>query len=123
MTIVIDESMSTYRPRKYKTRELAPLSYIRMKPKPLGTEFKVACDASTGCMLFVEIQDGKDAMRAARFVKELGVATATSVRCAIGAASEATGHTVVGDFWFGSVKVAASNLYVVFIVCHVVFML
>ena len=38
---VLDESMSAFIPRTSKTGGLPHLSYIKQKPEPLGTEFKV----------------------------------------------------------------------------------
>ena len=40
-TITLDEAMSAFQPRTTKTSTLPHLSYIKRKPKPLGTEFKV----------------------------------------------------------------------------------
>jgi hypothetical protein len=33
------------------------------KPKPLGTEMKTECDCATGFMVYMEVQEGKNAMR------------------------------------------------------------
>ena len=60
--------MSSIRPRKDKLGGLPHISFIYRKPKPIGTEFKAVCDATTGVMTFLEIQEGKNAMR----VKEKG---------------------------------------------------
>ena len=100
---VLDESMSAYRPRKDKLGGLPNISYVMRKPKPLGTEFKCVCDASTGVMMHLDIQEGRDPMRAKPRAKELGVCTATTMR--IGEACTNQGNIVVGDSWFGSVKV------------------
>ena len=40
-TITLDEAMSAFQPRTTQTSTLPHLSYIKRKPKPLGTEFKV----------------------------------------------------------------------------------
>jgi hypothetical protein len=45
---VFDESMSPWNPTTTKTGGLPFLSFIMRKPKPLGTEFKVACCGETG---------------------------------------------------------------------------
>ena len=36
------------------------LSFVPRKPEPLGIEVKNLCDATSGVMLFLEIQDNKD---------------------------------------------------------------
>ena len=40
------------------------------KPKPLGTEFKCVADGSTGIMLFLELQEGKERMGTRQYIKE-----------------------------------------------------
>jgi hypothetical protein len=47
MTQTLDESMSSYQPRKDKRGDLQNISFILRKPKPLGTEIKTMCDADT----------------------------------------------------------------------------
>ena len=108
LVLVLDESMSAFRPRKDKFGGLPNLSSIaRIKPKPLGTEFKCVADATTGVMLHLEIQEGRDAMRSAEHVADLGVTTTCTVR--LGKAAGGNGNTVVGDSWFGSVKVSINH--------------
>jgi hypothetical protein len=48
MTQILDESLSTYKPRKDKQGGLPSISFIFCKPKPFGTEFKTICDADIG---------------------------------------------------------------------------
>ena len=59
----MDESMSAYKPRKDKLGGLPNITYIHRKPKPLGTEMKTMCDCATGVMVYMEVQEGKNAMR------------------------------------------------------------
>ena len=85
---ILDESMSSFVPWTTKTGGLPNISFIQRKPEPLGTEFKasivyfnvysellllrlilflrtiiqVVCCATTGCMLHIEVQEGKHAM-------------------------------------------------------------
>ena len=99
----LDEIMSSFRPRKDKLGGLPNISFIYRKPKPIGTEFKAVCDASTGVMTFLEIQEGRDAMRVKEKAKDIGVTAACTHRLAMGATKP--GATVAGDSWFGSVKV------------------
>ena len=103
MVLVPDESMFAYRPRKDKLGGLPNISFIQLKPKPLGKELKCVVDATTGVMTHLEIQEGRDAMRGKEYVSEMGVTTTCNVR--LGERSGGEGHTMVGDSWFGSVKV------------------
>ena len=59
-----DESMSAWSPTASATGGLPHLSYVERKPEPLGTEFKNICSELLGVLLFMEIQEGKDPMRA-----------------------------------------------------------
>ncbi len=59
----LDESIFAFRPRMTKTGGLPHLVYIFRKPEPFGIELKVVCDPPTGCVIGVEIQEGKDLMR------------------------------------------------------------
>jgi hypothetical protein len=59
----MDKRMSAYKPRKDKPCELPNISYIHRKPKPLGTELKTMCDCATGVMVYMEVQEGNNAMR------------------------------------------------------------
>ncbi|XRB20796.1 hypothetical protein RI054_25g106450 [Pseudoscourfieldia marina] len=78
----LDESMSAWKPRTTKTGGLPNISFIKRKPKPLGTEFKCVGDGATGIMLRLEIQEGKEAMANAAHVKELGATAACTLRLA-----------------------------------------
>ena len=57
--IVLDETMSALVPRTTKTGNLPNLSFVKRKPEPLGTEFKVAMDGLVGKTVSMEIQEGK----------------------------------------------------------------
>ena len=57
--------MSAFKPQTRPLGNLPNLSHIMRKPEPLGTEFKVVADATTGIMLNIEIQKGKEQMAAA----------------------------------------------------------
>eukprot|EP00873_Tetraselmis_striata_P006958 jgi/Tetstr1/427222/TSEL_017410.t1 len=97
--------MSAYQPRSTKTGGLPNISFIKRKPKPLGTEGKTACDCATGVMIHFEIQEGRDAMRLMKeHAPELGVTAACTLRMA--ERSAPAGATVLGDSWFASVKAA-----------------
>jgi hypothetical protein len=71
MTQTLDESMCSYKPRKDKRGGLPNIFFILRKPKPLGKEFKTMCDADTGLMTWVEVQEGRTAMRHKAFSREI----------------------------------------------------
>jgi hypothetical protein len=96
--------MSSYHPRKDKNGGLPNISYIKRKPKPLGTEFKTTtCDANTGVMMWAEIREGKKAMREKEHKKYLGTTCANVVR---GMESDTFQPETIllGNSWFASVK-------------------
>ena len=51
-----------YYKRTTKSGGLPNLSYIKRKPEPLGTKFKVANDGLSGMMAWIKIQEGKERM-------------------------------------------------------------
>ena len=83
---------------------------------------QVSGDTATGCLLFLEIQEGKVPMRKKKFMPEAGPTAGTSLRLVEG--SEYTGQAVLerveaqnqgsmrslvcADSWFGSVKLVES---------------
>jgi hypothetical protein len=81
--ICIDESMSAFQPRASKLGGLPHLSFIKRKPRPLGTEFKCAADGPSGVMLWLEIQEGKAAMKGKALVGTLGANAACAMRIAM----------------------------------------
>eukprot|EP00873_Tetraselmis_striata_P011765 jgi/Tetstr1/432029/TSEL_021502.t2 len=99
----MDESMSAYQPRATKQGGLPNLNFIYRKPKPLGTEMKTVCDCDTGVMTYIEIQEGRDPMRVKPHAAGHGVTTACVMRMVETCTS--TDSTLLGDAWFGSVKV------------------
>jgi hypothetical protein len=68
-----DESMSAYQPRVTKCGGLPNISFIKRKPKPLGTEFKTLVDAVTGVMTCTEIQQGKQGMQEKKMLVSLAL--------------------------------------------------
>ena len=53
--------MSPWKPRTTATGGLPNISFIKRKPKPLGTEFRNSCTES-GVLSFLEVQEGKSGM-------------------------------------------------------------
>ena len=81
---VLDESMSSYRPRTTKLGGLPNISYIRCKPEPLGTESKSTACPKTKIMTYLEIQRGKNGMADAPHNKALGATAGCTVCLASG---------------------------------------
>lgn len=109
----LDESMCSWKPRNSITGGLPNIAYIKRKPKPLGTEFKVAACSVTKCILHLEIQRGKDPMRAAEGSSEHGGTAACSLRLVKGSknsgqinVNEFKRNIFLGDSWFASTKTA-----------------
>ena len=114
-----DETMSALVPRTTPTGGLPTISFIKRKPEPLGTEFKTVCCASTGVMLYVELQRGKAVMPKEKFAEEFGCTAACTLRLVEGtqycgrnvserkdAVEAFKRELVLADAWFGSVKAA-----------------
>ena len=78
--VVLDESMSTWRPRTTKTGGLPHLTYQQRKPEPLGTEFKTTACGITGCLLNLEIMRGKIQMKKQTFNDSYGHCTGLVLR-------------------------------------------
>ena len=118
LVIVLDESMSNFQPRTTKTSLLPHLSFIFRKPKPLGTEYKVAADGEVRVVGYIEIQKGAAAMRSEPyFINGIGSTAACSVRglVAMAHSGQATAdrqlaqqqekrHLLIADSWFGGVR-------------------
>jgi Transposase IS4 len=117
--IVLDEGMSAFQPRATKTSKLPKLSFIKRKPKPLGTEFKMAACPVTKINLYLEVQERPIDMKKKAYFTELGATAACSLRLIVGsmnsgldskarqlALQQSRKHLVIADSWFGSVKLA-----------------
>ena len=104
--IILDESMSAWRPDTTKTGGLPAISFVLRKPEPLGTEFKTAADPHSGIMLQVEIQEGRQRMRDKGGHPLPTTACVTRLVSGIPAASLGMRRTVFGDSWFSNVATA-----------------
>jgi len=106
-TLVIDESMSAFRQKAsgdYNINGMPHLVKIARKPEGVGAEFKSLADPYTGILLHLELQEGKDAMRAKERYAELGAGAACTWRMT--KPWHGSGRTIIGDSWFGSFKCA-----------------
>jgi hypothetical protein len=77
--IVLNESMSPWKPRQSKTGNLPHMSFIMRKPKPLGTEFKSVARGLSGVLLHLETQRGKEGMKHSKYQQTLGETAACTV--------------------------------------------
>jgi hypothetical protein len=91
---------------------LPHLSYIKRKPKPLGTELKSVCEGTMGICVHIEVQKGKLAMARKKFCRQFGATTACTVRLchALNMSEHAEvpplARCVFADSWFASIKTA-----------------
>ena len=109
--IVIDESMSAFRPQTTKTGGMHNISFIMRKPENLGTEFKSSVCAATGIMTYLELQSGRELMKESRYFSHLGATASCTLRIAEGVTDKTAdkpSEIVLGDSWFGSVKAASA---------------
>ena len=120
-----NDPLTSFCRRTTKTGGLPNLSYVARKPKPLGTEFKNVVDGMSGVMMWLEIQEGKERMRALEHTQALG-GTAACVLRGVNATctfthiedatmeddedigSDSSPFLYFADSWFGSVKSAAN---------------
>jgi hypothetical protein len=108
---VLDELMSAFRPQTRKNGDLPNLSFIPRKPEPLGAEFKAICCAASAMMIWIELQRGREPMRASDYAATSGVTAACTMRGAraskryVGDDEDADPNEVFfGDSWFSSVE-------------------
>jgi hypothetical protein len=91
---------------------LPHLSYIKRKPKPLGTELKSVCEGTMGMCVFIEVQKGKVVMARKKWCRQYGATTACTVRLldAMHLSEEhevpPLARCVFADSWFASVSTA-----------------
>jgi hypothetical protein len=93
--VTVDELMSSW------TGKLMPhLSFVKRKPEPLGCEMKCIACGTSGVMLAIEIQEGKEAMAEKQHTSDWQKTTAT-VRLCEQAGLFGSQRIVIGD-WFAS---------------------
>ena len=91
-----------------KTGGLPHLVYIIRKPEPFGIELKCVAGTATGCMLSMEVQEGKNLMKNKAYNKTLGATTGCSfplmeLSCDM-CKHEKKQECYVGDSWLTSVE-------------------
>jgi hypothetical protein len=119
--LMLDESMSGWRPKTSKLGGLPNISFEPRKPVPLGTMFRNGVECFTGCLVYQDVvQNVEEQQRKPFFFVDCDTTkqqlertslpgrvviqahTAEVLRQAIGAGVVAGGW-VGGDAWFGSV--------------------
>lgn len=100
--ITIDEAMCEWEGAdlKYTAEGMPHVTKIPRKPKGIGCEFKATADSLTGCLVFLEIQEGQEAMRNKKYMDKWKNHTAVTLRSVEKYFS--TGRTVTGDSAFAS---------------------
>ena len=95
--IKLDKSMI-----KSLHRKLCGKIKIIQKLRPVGNEIKNFADAASQIDFNLELYKGKEPMLTKEFVKPFGATTATTIR--LTQPYLGSGHRVLADIWFGSVK-------------------
>jgi hypothetical protein len=97
--LVIDESTSGWQGTDEK-RPLGPpcLVHMKGKPEPVSFMFKTMADVSTGIIVKIKLQEGKEEMMTREFSGVFKPSTAVVRRLLKG--YEGTGRTIFGDSWF-----------------------
>ena len=78
--LVFDESIFPFRPQISSTGNLPHLTYLPGKPQDLGPEAKVLMCSFVGCVLKIELMEGKLAMAVKRYHRQMGATAALVVR-------------------------------------------
>lgn len=109
--LMLDESMSGWRPKTSKLGGLPNYTYEPRKPVPLGTMFRNGVECTSGLLVFQDVVQAPEQQRRKKFHGEksslptggtISASTAETLRQVEGAAVQ-PGGWVGGDAWFGSV--------------------
>jgi hypothetical protein len=102
--LVVDEIMSMWHglEAQYSAEGLPHTTKIKRKPEGVGAEMKAVADGDTGCILGVDIMEGKKRMATVAYAAEHQAGTAICLRLC--QPWRHTGRTVVADSAFASVR-------------------
>ena len=127
--LVLDESMSAWRPTTTKTGGLPNITYEPREPKPLGTMFKNGVEAATGIVVYQDVVETSEAQAIKKYAGNLSslplgepiLKHVAEVMHQCEGAKLCDGGWVRGDAWFGSISVVVEpknkmNIYLTFIV-------
>jgi hypothetical protein len=112
--LLLDESMSGWRPKTSKLGGLPNYTFEKRKPVPLGTMFRNGVECITGMIVFQDIVQGAESQHRKEFHGDnssmpngckISAHTAEVMRQVKGA-KVVPGGWVGGDAWFGSVMTA-----------------
>ena len=112
--LMLDESMSGWRPKTSKLGGLPNYTFEPRKPVPLGTMFRNGVECRSGCIVFQDIVQNPEHQHTKKYQDEpsslpdgstIKAHTAEVLRQVEGA-NVAKGRWVGGDAWFGSVASA-----------------
>ncbi|MGL5936847.1 MAG: hypothetical protein ACRCZI_14630, partial [Cetobacterium sp.] len=117
--LMIDESMSAWRPKTSKRGGLPNITYEPRKPVPLGTQFRNGVECYTGCIVFQDVaQNAEEQHRKEYFYQDVDGRVprlshlptrnpiqhhVAEVMRQVKGANLTVGGWVGGDAWFGSV--------------------
>lgn len=126
--LVLDESMSAWRPKTSKFGGLPNITYEARKPKPLGTMLNNGVEATTGIMVYQDMVQQKEVQQAKKYngdpssmpLKEEILQHVGEVLRQCEGANLVEGGWVGGDAWFGSIPAVVElkkkkNVYSTFI--------
>ena len=113
-SIILDESMSGWRPKTTKFGGLPNYTYEPRKPVPLGTMFKNSAECATKCMVFQDVVKAAEVQSAKKYCDELShtpgdndiLQSVAEVLRQVEGAGIPPGGWCGGDAWFGSVMAA-----------------
>ena len=102
--LVVDEIMSMWlgKDGKYSVEGLPHVTKITRKPEGVGAEMKASADGSTGCILRLDLMEGRIRMALAEYVGRYSHGTAVCLRLC--RPYQGSGRIVIGDSAFASVS-------------------
>ena len=109
--LMLDESMSGWRPKTSKLGGLPNYTYEARKPVPLGTMFRNAVECVSGCLVFQDVVQLPEVQSRKKYFGEMShlpgayeiKATTAEVLRQVEGSGIKEGGWVGGDAWFGSV--------------------
>jgi hypothetical protein len=111
LMVMLDESMSGWRPKTSKLGGLPNISFEPRKPVPLGTMFRNGADCMSGVLVFQDVVQAPESQSKKKYFNESShlpgnppiTAHAAEVLRQVEGAQIPKGGWVGGDAWFGSV--------------------
>ena len=121
--MLVDESMSGWRPKTTKLGGLPNYTFELQKPVPLGTIFHNGVECITGVLVVQDVVQNPEQQSLKTYYGDVSAlphnstipAHTAEVLCLVGGANIPEGGWVGGDSWFGSVTTAIEVILFVFI--------